>query len=255
MSTCLRSCCLVVFSLCFHGNNKLQSTLDSSTLASNYPLWHFVSRLISAYVFYWCCISTACLTCRNKSIYRHVFLKDRRVKTQTAKSKPISRLVTYNTLYWSRIHDVQWSLFSAYDPSSLEEQRAATSRTQGADPDPDESSAVCLRAQAVYQPNTCFDDSRGTGTPRRKPHRHANSKQKGTPPSRELNPGPRCCERTVLTATPPRISHGSWIVDVDKSRLCGMFMDFFISLSLPLEHRHHKQLQSVSFWSHEASVD
>lgn len=28
---------LLSFSLCFHGNNKLHSTLDSSTPASNYP--------------------------------------------------------------------------------------------------------------------------------------------------------------------------------------------------------------------------
>lgn len=128
------------------------------------------------------------------------------------------------------MHDVQWNLFSAYDPASLEEQQAATSRTQGPDPDPDGCSALCLRARAVYQPNTCLDDSRGTGTPRRNPHRHANSTQKGTPPSWEFNPGPCCCELTALATTPPRISHGSRIVDVDKSRLCGMW--FFLSLSL-----------------------
>ncbi len=72
-------------------------------------------------------------------------------------------------LYWSHIHNIQWNLFSAFNP---EEQWAAT----------------------------------GNRSTRREPtqtqREHANSTQKGPFPSWVPKPGPSCYEATVLTTTP-----------------------------------------------------
>ncbi len=131
-----------------------------------------------------------------------------RVATGVSKS-PLSNVQMTSTkvkvLYWSHIHNVQWNLFSAFNPSLR-----SSGQSQHSTQDQLQILSQCLGQGCWVETDlmygTCFN-SGGNRSTQRKPTqtrgRTCKLHVKRPYPTQESNPGPSRYEATVLTTTPP----------------------------------------------------